>query len=426
MYQFRPINQWRVKPVVLKPLLPAVQRPPQQSGWKPIYKPPVHVPAPPQMPNKPWQDHHGWAPQKPVVVSQPPVYPVKPVVSVKPVVPVVPVRPVAPAPVVPVQPAAPFRPVWPGAPAPAITPLFPSTPYLYHVTRPNLPVLPLGAAFPSPILNLAHSQRPGLLHLPANVPSAPFPRPSIVEFHGNHNFFKGHLPQYPLTPVQQTVPLRPLPVAPAVPFTPAQQPVPSFNPVQQPLPFHQPSLPLPNAFGQFNPQIQLPRDNPNVAIEQHDVQNPVVPQSHQHIYDQQDFMQGYQQQMDDIRNYQQHQQNFEQNYQQVQSQQYLPPFQEQTGLSENSGAGEGFQQQQQLQEQSQSQVIRPGMTDVQLPLHLPSHPQFASGNFGSFQQNDFQNAFRPSVSLQPPFSKRVDNSSEDEDERKEETDDKLE
>lgn len=357
-YQLRPTRpKWR--PVVLKPLTP-VQKP-QQGGWKPVYGPPMNV-----SPQKPTQEVGGsdvflQLPVKPPV----PFRPVVPAQSV-PVTPLVPVKPVAPlVPVSPVRPAfpaiTPLQPVIPSAPLPPSLP--PSSPLLFHVNRPNLPVLPLGAVFPSPVLQptaLKPVAPPGIL-----FPQAlPVPAFSSVEFHGNHNILR----QPPFSGAPTSI----LPAAPVPAFAPAPAPV--FQPAPTPIAPIFPSAP-------FTPHLQtgyqgeLPRQTPNVGLEQHDVQ---IPQTHQHLY-QQDFQPSFHLQQD-----------YEQQYQQQQ------------------------------QEQSNFQGIHPGQTDVQIPLHLPTHPHFRPVDLPSFQQGDFQTPFqssanivRPSIGLEPPYQKRRREDSKD-------------
>lgn len=410
MYQFRPIKpKWPTRPIVLKPLLPAVQKP-SHHGWKPIYKPPpnkgwdqsiLQVPVKPAVVFKPSHSVVNLQPPpviqvkppvKPVVPVQPvvPVTPLKPVVPVHPVVPVTPLKPVLP---VPIQPAVPVTPLRPVVPVPFIpqqplqpAPLIPTP--LFHVTRPNLPVLPLGSAFPSPLLNLPIAAgippRPSLPNVPLGTPNfalpQPLPRPTLIEFHGKQFLFAQQ-------PVPQ--PPAPIPFAPQAPFVPSIQ---------------LPSAPNPFPTYQQSFQGHLPRDNPNVGIEQHDVQTPVVPEGHQQILQQQNNLdqQQYYQQFGLQDN---QQQQFEtQSYQQAPQAEYLPPVE-----TFRYSDGQQSEPLQQLQ-QNDNNFIQPGQSDVQIPIHLPNHPHFRPNSFTNIQDNGFQtqnqNLLAPSVGLEPPFRKR--------------------
>lgn len=356
-----------VRPISSRPLFqvrskwrPTVMLKPQQGGWKPINKPPVYGPPPPS-PTKPPQEVNGGS----EVFLQ---LPVKPAVPFKPVVPVIPTRPVLPvAPVTPLKPIypVPFTPVQPIIPSAPLPPqLPPASPILFHVNRPNLPVLPLGATFPSPVLQSA-ALKPFILPQPLpqpHPPPLPAPAPAFtsVEFHGNHFIRPAIAPVFPAAPVQpifaaQTPSIQPaafVPSAPPPPFVPS----PAIPTAQTPLYLPQDQMPY---------QQELPHQIPNIGLEQHDVQTP----QNQHSLYHQDY-----------------------------------------------------------------QGIQPGQTDVQFPLHLPTHPHFRPVDLPSFQQSDFQTPFqtsanivRPSIGLEPPFQRRredikLDNEEQGEGEREYEDD----
>ena len=428
-------------PHYVRPLLP-VRPVIHHDGWrpvvpivKPVVKPvipvaqpvvPVNVPLP-QVPHKPWQN--GWNP-KPVHVHPAPVTVIKPVLPVKPIVPVKPVHTIVA--VKPVQPLVPIQPIVPIKPVHHVpVPIIPSKPFIpvAQPVAPLLPVAPVVKPFPPPVSTTVFHQIPA-------APGVFFHNPALFPHHHHHH-------HHHVVPVNQVPVDAPPPVV--VPQTPAQTIVPvHIHPHQTP---------------HIHPQLPQP------PHEQHDVQTPLIPQDHSifqqqlpghlqhlfhqlpqhpHIYEQQlpqpqhpeNFQHVPQPQHPEI--FQQqlphehvpvqhpevfHQQlpqdanvAFHQHPQQVPVDQQLPenapvlfhqqlPGNVQHHFNQQIRHGDGASSNILLQGS-----IQPGHTDLQIPYHLPQHPNYLPEQGRQFQPGNFHDpsqhpdVVRPSISLEPPFT----------------------
>ncbi|KAL3266288.1 hypothetical protein HHI36_010468 [Cryptolaemus montrouzieri] len=388
-HQIRPIHDhgWRpanpiVKPVLVKPVLPISPLVPVLRPVTPI----ISTVQSPPWPNKSWQANE-WKPKPELIKPAAPVTPVQ-------VIPVQPILKPLPAPqlvpvhqvvsfqsIVPIQPAPPVQPLpnpWVPIVKPAIS--IPQQP-IFQVAKPNLPVLPLGASFPTSILQ----QAPGVfVHKPPLIQQ----NPQIhLQYHGSHN----------LAPLNTFINIPKL--ASIQPQYPTQfiQPIPQQSPDPNPLsntPFNNILLHFHN--GQQTVSVPLQQQHvPGVAhIQQLSFQQQTTGEEYQPP------LAHGQLPLEGENEGSQHQQNVffssnQQNFasQDQREQQYVdqelqqPPFQ-----SSNS--------------------IQPGQTDVQIPLYLPPHAGFNSQvedlnnpntQFISPQQNEINN-FRPSPALEPPFN----------------------
>ncbi|CAH0560953.1 unnamed protein product [Brassicogethes aeneus] len=454
------------------------------SGWKSV--PTIHKPVlPVNVPPPPVHHHHIVKPallrpeevrpvQVPVHVHQPlPIKPAEPfhpvAVSPTPIVPVVPIPPASVAHIPHVDhfhnhidhvhyspsgiaTAIPHPPVLPAYPAVAPQPLLPAfrpSP-LFEVGRPDLGVLPLGATFQSAVL------------------------PDVPHAHVKPTFIHQHLQPFVHQHVAQVVPQHVTPivhqqlvhqhVTPIVPQQIVPHPVQVHHHgtpvVQQVLP--RPVTPVPvgtsiEFHGTYHPHAingQVPRDilptvpNPvqQFFVPPVNAAHPVLPTTyhnfHSHNIPQQpqDLSQVFHPQLPT----QPQMQNFFPQSQQPETPQPVQPL-------ENTNSHQGYiynQPQQQYTQQQYDQdyenqnVIQPGQTDLQLPLHLPQHDLFNRQQqeyLLNRQQEQYQqyqdqisqqteNVFRPSPSLEAPYINRrtaEDRSSEmDEDYSDEEVDDK--
>lgn len=321
---------------------------------------------------------------------------------------------------------------------------------LFEVTKPDLGVLPLGAAFPSPVLrDVPHVHavplplKPALVRhpvIPAAVPlPQPVPRPALI-------------PQ-PIIP-QAIIPQQAVP-QPIVPQSVVPQPA---YPPGTVVEYHgitnfANQIPVNAAHPHFHllpqPPHHIPvQPAPALPHEQHDVQTPIIPNRPHFIQQPVDQIQ-FQQQLpldtpshfqsvDHVNNNlfqqqlpidtQQTQFQADQNNQQFihQTQDSGPRYQPadqvstqqffqgsinpQQGDFEQLDNQEGGYVYQQPDVPFGQQTIQPGATDLQLPLQLPQHPGFVQ-NSRQFQQNSpeestqFQGVFRPSIQLEPPYKK---------------------
>lgn len=343
-------------------------------------------------------------------------------------------------------------------------------PPLYHVARPQLPVLPLGATFPAPVLPAPPVQ---------NVPVHPVGHPVVAQdqpFVPQTHYDNPHIHPVPIQP--QPVLPQPLPLQP-VPFHPLQ-PVPvQPHPLQpvpvQPQPFvphaHYPEHPLEHGV-QSHPHIHHPvyfqpapvhppvhHLRPEVptlhggpfAIPAHDppyhahdpsyhahVDNTLLPPhvdytpdtssvtvSHPPIFVQNSPVKPSDQLPPVSVEFHGNPNFFKQN----QHPQYGAPHDVIVGRQPHAlpfpsndnphithlhpvGPVENPEQ-----AFNPNAAIQPGLTDLQFPIHLPDHPHFRQINlrptinlqppFHHFSNN--ANGLRPSISLEPPYNRRHSN-----------------
>lgn len=398
--------------------------------------------------------HAGHVHNVPVHVDHVHPAPVHPVhvhpIHVQPVAVAQPVPAPLPQPLLPASLPQPFLP----APLPQhLVPVVPQPQFipspLFEVTKPDLGVLPLGAAFPSPILrDIPHLHQVHLPLKPALVPqpivpaavplpqAVPVPRPAVIPQHLiPQHVIPQPLPQ-PVVP-QQIVPQPAYPPGTVVEYhgitnfanrIPINAPHPHFHLLPQ-APQHVPVQPAP----------ALPH-------EQHDVQTPIIP-GRPHFIQQPIDLPQFQQQLpldtpshfqpaDHINtnlfqqqlpvNTQQTQFQDDQNPQQFVPQDSGPGYQPADQVSTQQFFHGSINTQQGNFEQLDNQEggyiyqqpdvpfgqhsIQPGTTDLQLPLQLPQHPGFVQ-NSRQLQQNNaeessqFHDVFRPSIQLEPPYKK---------------------
>ncbi|CAG9859845.1 unnamed protein product [Phyllotreta striolata] len=307
-------------------------------------------------------------------------------------------------------------------------PLVPTT-QLFEVTKPDLGVLPLGAAFPTTVLkevpppqlvphNPLHLHplavaAPGAHLHPVLPPIQPVvaPQPIAAPIHPHIHPFVPAPAVLPIQPAHVNVvphfhspghvfPLGPLPVGQDpdhIHHGNHVHPVghtdiyhgDHVDHVPQPHLYHEQSL-LPNHY-----HLQYPQ------IPQHPVQE--IPNAYPHHHHQsfpldsgQNSYHPLQQEGNVQDQYPYQEENHYQDANQVSSQQFYREGQYQFGEQADH---QGYV----YQQPSQGRLIQPGHTDVQFPLHLPHHPAFDHDNRPEASRND--EVFRPSVQLEPPYKK---------------------
>lgn len=342
------------------------------------------------------------------------------------------------------------------APAPAPAPLLPAfrpSP-LFEVTKPNLGVLPLGATFQSPVLHNI-PQAPQVVHqqfIPQPIATPVLPQPVATPV----------LPQPVATPVLPqpvATPVVPQHVHPVLPQPALARPVVQtagvtsveFHGTYHPTPING-QIPanvlpaVPNQVQNYFPAVDavhsiLPTNyhnfqSHNIPQQPHDIsqvfhpQVPIQPQPEQ--LPPQNFFQQQLPETATTQFAQQPQQQFFQQLPENTASQFVPQTVQPLQPANNDGYVypqpqqqlQQYHQEQQLQQYQQEQddgftgqnIIQPGQTDLQFPLHLPQHTLLNSHQYQQYQDQISQqteNIFRPSLTLEPPYHNR--RNSEDED-----------
>ncbi|KAK4886322.1 hypothetical protein RN001_002593 [Aquatica leii] len=363
-------NEW--KPILSPSLLP-VPKPglDQLKPWDGGINSAIFQHAHPINPNQHAHPFHSVQPLQPVQTIHFPginhIQPVNPIHHFQPGHPIMPTVPIIPPAVKPILPDAHVRPLLHNYyyyQTPVSKPVILPQQQLFHVGRPQLPVLPLGAAFPAAV---AQHQNVPVVHSPEPVVLQSQPE---IPFVHNHQ----HNPISFFTPSHQLPPQHSVPIPDVSPIVHSHLPE---QPQTQPL---LPSLSVPVSFPPLTVEFHGNHHLNPFNLHTQPINNTLLFTS----INSPPILYGRQP----------HQEHFPES-----NNEYLPPITHFNPVNNHPENRPSVQPQFLF-----NPAVRPGHNDLHIPEHLPNHPQFTYINDHNLLPPYPNNLIKPSISLEPPFT----------------------